>query len=713
MRSERSPGGRGWTVAFAALWLALAAPAMVVAFLVGTVRDIERDRPVPPRPEQVAVSPVVLDRDGRLLRPFTIADGRWRLPVTKADVDPRFLQMLVAYEDGDFAAHGGVDYPSLLRAVGQMVLNGRPVSGGSTLTMQVARLLAERDTRSLGDKLRQIADARVIERTLGKDEILNLYLMLAPYGGNLEGIRAATLAYFGKEPGRLTAAEAALLVALPQSPEARRPDRDPAAARAARDRVLDRVAAAGVISADEAEAAKGERVPSARRFFPMYAAHLAAEARLLRPDLAVQRLTVDRDLQASLERLAAERVRTLGPRVSVAMVAVDHATGQIVASVGSPGLLDDAREGHVDMTRALRSPGSTLKPFIYGLAFELGMALPESLIEDRPTAFAGYAPVNFDGFFRGTVTIREALAQSLNVPAVIVLDAVGPARLMARLRRAGVAPALPDMSAPGLAIGLGGVGVSLRDLVGAYAALARGGRAIDLRDGIDRPAAVPAQPGAAVPAQPGAAVLEPLAAFYVTDILAGVAPPSNGSPGRIAYKTGTSYGYRDAWAIGYDGRTVIGVWVGRPDGAPIPGLSGVGTAAPLLFEAFDRRGRNLAPLPPVPADAILASTAQLPGPLKRFRHPDQSVVARDASPQIAFPPDGVRVDLGAAAGGGMPLVVKIRNGAPPFTFLANGVPIARSAFGREESWAPDGPGFVTIAVIDREGRSDRITIFVE
>ncbi len=704
-RRRAVPPSRAWSIAFVALWVIVALPLVGLALIVGTVRDMAARLPAPPRPAEVAVSAVVLDRNDRLLRPFTIAVGRWRLPVTRTEVDPRYLAMLLAYEDGDFATHHGIDYPALARAVGQMVLNGRPISGGSTLTMQVARLIAERDTRSLADKLRQIAAATRLEAALSKDEILTLYLMLAPFGGNLEGVRAATLAYFGKEPTRLTAAEAALLVALPQSPEARRPDRFPAAALAARDRVLDRVAAAGIISEDEAEAAKGEPIPTARRAFPMFAPHLAAEARLLHPELPVQRLTIDRDLQASLERLAAERARGFGPKISIAMVVADHRTGEILASVGSPGLLDEAREGHVDMTRALRSPGSTLKPFIYGLAFELGMALPESLIEDRPTAFGGYAPVNFDGFYRGTVTIREALAQSLNVPAVIVLDAVGPARLMARLRRAGVAPTLPDLSSPGLAIGLGGVGVSLRDLTGAYAAIARGGSVVALRDGLDRPAAVPPQAGTTL--------LDPLAAFYVTDILAGVAPPVNGSPGRIAYKTGTSYGYRDAWALGFDGRTVIGVWVGRPDGAPVPGLSGVGGAAPVLFEAFDRRGRETAPLPPVPADAILSPTAALPGPLKRFRHPDQNVVARDTSPEIAFPPDGVRVDLGAAAGGGMPLVVKVRNGAAPFTFLANGVPIARSAFAREESWMPDGPGFVTIAVIDGKGRSDRVTVFVE
>jgi penicillin-binding protein 1C len=342
--------------------------------------------------------------------------------------------MLVAYEDKNFATHGGVDYRAILRAAAQFVLaRGHIVSGGSTLTMQVARLIDDSGTRSIPGKLRQIAIAEALERQFSKDEILTLYLTLAPYGGNVEGIRAASLAYFGKEPTRLTPAEAALLVALPQSPEARRPDRDAAAAKNARDRVLDRLVALGALDADTALAAKTERVPAGRQPFPMLAAHLASDAEAAHPGEQVHRLTVDRDLQASLEQLAADRANTLGPKLSVAILVADEASGDILASVGSAGLFEDERSGHVDMTDAERSPGSTLKPLIYGLAFEAGLAHPESLIDDRPTGFGGYEPQNFDGFHRGTVTVREALTESLNVPAIIALNAVGPARLIARM----------------------------------------------------------------------------------------------------------------------------------------------------------------------------------------------------------------------------------------------------------------------------------------
>jgi penicillin-binding protein 1C len=460
----------------------------------------------------------------------------------------------------------------------------------------------------------------------------------------------------------------------------------------------------GIIAAEEAEAARREPIPAGRRSFPMLAAHLAQAAIVAQPGAREVALTVDRPLQAALEKLAAAHAQKLGSRISVGIIAADLRTGDVLASVGSAGLFADQADGYVDMTTAVRSPGSTLKPLIYGLAFELGLAHPESLIEDRPTGFSGYVPVNFDRFNRGTVTIRQALVESLNIPAVVVLDAVGTARLVSRMRRAHANPVLPENTAPSLAIGLGGVGVTLRDLVSIYGAIARGGRPLQLDDGIvqlENPL------GLAAP------VLDPAAAWYVADILADVAPPRNGSPGRIAFKTGTSYGYRDAWSVGFDGSTVIGVWVGRPDGAAVPGLTGIAAAAPILFESFDRLGKGTTPLPAPPAGVLVTSNAELPEPLQRFRHPDDDIVARDAAPEIAFPLDGVDVDLGLGTGSTAPLVVKVRNGEPPFTFFANGAPFGRSAFARQGSWHPDGPGYVTLSVVDAAGRSDLVTVFLE
>ncbi len=348
--------------------------------------------------------------------------------------------------------------------------------------------------------------------------------------------------------------------------------------------MLDRAAALGVITAADASAGKAEPLPTVRRAFPMLAPQTADRVIRETPRQAAIRLTLDADLQGSLERLAKERAKAIGPEISVAILVADVKTGDVLASVGSAGLFDEKRDGFVDMTRAVRSPGSTLKPFIYGLAFEAGLAHPETLVEDRPTAFAGYTPQNFDKTFQGTVTIRKALEMSLNVPAVQVLEAVGPARLVSRMKRAGVRPKLPDLAPAGLAVGLGGVGLTLRDLVTLYATIARGGQPLPLEERAD----------AIRPAEPAKPLMDQKSAAYVTDILAGTPGAARGDL-RLAMKTGTSYGYRDAWAMGYDGRLAIGVWVGRPDGAPMPGLMGVDVAVADPRRCLRPRGR---PHPP-------------------------------------------------------------------------------------------------------------------
>ncbi len=680
-----------------------------VAFLAGVTLYASLKfltRGLEPQLAGVLTSPLVLDRHDRLLRAFTVADGRWRLPVTLAEVDPLFIRMLLACEDRRFHDHAGVDVLALGRAALQWAANGRIVSGASTLSMQVARLLDGQPTRGLAGKTRQMLAALALEGRLDKAAILERYLLLAPYGGNLEGIRAATLAWFGKEPGRLTPAQAALLVALPQAPEARRPDRDPAAAGRARDRVLSRAVAAGILASDEAEAAQREPVPSRRRPFPLLAPHATQRARVAHPELGVQRLTLDADLQARLEALAAERALALGERLSLALLVADHGTGEILASVGSAGLLAGDREGFIDMTRAVRSPGSTLKPLIYGLAFEAGIGHPESLIEDRPTGFGRYVPANFDRDYQGTVTLRRALQLSLNIPAVKLLEAVGPARLVARLKRAGARPELPDLSPPGLAIGLGGVGLRLTDLVAVYGAIGRGGRALRLEENLSVPLdSAPAVSLAATDLPNQQRVLEEGAAWQVGNILTGVPPPAAASTAGLAFKTGTSYGYRDAWALGFDGRHVIGVWAGRPDGAPVPGLTGLSAAAPLLIDAFARLGPRQ-PLPPPPPGVLRTTTAKLPPPLRQV---GGSVAT--SGPRIAFPPAGSRLAL--APGGEAELTLKVRDGQPPFTWFADGAPIAREPYARATRWHPAGPGFTTLAVVDAVGRSSRVRVFLE
>ncbi|MBV1896520.1 MAG: penicillin-binding protein 1C [Rhodobacteraceae bacterium] len=635
----------------------------------------------------------VRDRNGELLRAYTVGDGIWRLNPDAERVDPGFVQMLVRFEDKRFWEHSGVDPLAFLRAAGQAIWNGRPVSGGSTLTMQVARLLEDGSTGRWAGKLRQIRVAMALERRLSKAQILTLYLTHAPYGGNLEGVRAATLAWFGKEPNRLTPAESALLIALPQSPETRRPDRFAPNARAARNRVLNRMQAQGEIKPDEAQVAMVANLPSQMRPFPQLAAHLADRARCNDRPARAHDLTVDARVQGALETLVANAARRAGPRVSAALLVADHHSGEIIASVGS-ATYDSigGRQGFVDMTRAVRSPGSTLKPLIYGLAFDQGLVHPETLIHDGPVAFGGYAPQNFDGEFRGDVRVRDALQLSLNIPVVKLTNELGPARVMAALRKSGADPQLPG-GAPGLAISLGGIGLSLHDLVQLYAGLAQGGAGPILR--VEQDTAP----------QGSGRLVSDVSAWQVGHILAGLTPPPGAPAGAIAYKTGTSYGHRDAWAIGYDGQHVIGVWMGRADGTPVPGAFGGDLAAPVLFEAFGRLKPDFDPLPPPPAATLILSAAELPLPLRRFRPRDAVFSSPKDAPELVFPPSGAQL---LVSGGTVTL--KLRGGAAPFTVLANGRPVASGLRSREFEIPYPGKGYSTLVVVDTAGLSDRVTI---
>ena len=650
-------------------------------------------------------STIVVDRDGRLLRPFTLPDGRWRLPATTHDVDPHYLAMLIAYEDGRFYVHRGVDARALIRAGAQWLARGHVVSGGSTLTMQVARLIEPRPERTLAAKLRQIARALEIERAVGKEGALDRYLTLAPFGGNLEGVRAASLAYFGKEPLKLTIAESALMVALPQSPEARRPDRSPTAARVARDRVLDRVAARGVISADDAAAGKREPVPEARLAFPSLAAHAAEEAVAADPKAKIIRLSIDARLQARLEALLRESVARLGPKLSAAMVVIDNATGEIRARIGAADYDDASRDGAIDMSRSARSPGSALKPFIYALAFEQGLAHPETVLFDRPMRYGAYAPQNFNLGYEGTVTARKALQQSLNLPAIELLADVGPATFLARLHGAGAEIALPKDTPIGLAIGLGGLGVTLTDLARLYAGFARGGEAPALIERLGSPPVIEPR-----------RVTDPVAAYYVEEILRGAPPPANALKGRIAFKTGTSYGFRDALAVGFDRGTTIAVWVGRPDNGPTPGLIGREAAAPILFDAFERLGRDVEPIRPPKGVLTAAVSADLPPPLRHLRKDAPKTMAAAEAPalKIAFPPDGALIDLGLNEGArDSRLALKALGGAPPFTWFVNGEPVGEADLRRLSAWKPDGAGFARVSVTDAKGASDAVVVRLE
>lgn len=551
----------------------------------------------PQLPKARDTSTLVVARDGTPLRAFADADGVWRYPATPESVSPLYLEALLHYEDRWFWRHPGVNPIALLRAGGQLLTSGEVVSGGSTLTMQVARILdAKRTshTRTPFRKLRQILRALQLEAHLSKREILILYLERAPYGGTIEGVEAASWAYLGKPASRLSMAEAALLAVLPQSPSRRRPDRHPEAAQAARDKVLDRMAALGVWSRAEVDDARIEPVVSRQLQSPMSAALLAQRLRAANPKAARIVSTIDPNLQRTLEERVAAYFSTLPERTSAALLVVDNATMEARAYVGSLRFGDEARLGHVDMVQAWRSPGSTLKPFLYGMAIDDGLIHSESLLIDAPQNFGDYRPGNFGESFNGPVGAAQALRLSLNVPAVDLLDRVGPQRFAARIDHAGLALKFPDDAKPNLALILGGTGARLEDLVGAHAAFNRNGIAGRVRY-TPRDATIDRR------------VLSPGAAWIVREILESNPRPGEleqydrGTRPRVAWKTGTSYGFRDAWAVGGTRRYTVGVWVGRPDGTPLPGQYGAITALPLLFEVVDALpggSRDAARVPP-------------------------------------------------------------------------------------------------------------------
>ncbi|MBS0194809.1 MAG: penicillin-binding protein 1C [Proteobacteria bacterium] len=591
----------GWTL------LAL----LVVAFI------LDRLFPLPlPDPHDASV--LVVARDGTPLRAFPDSEGIWRYPTTPEEVSPLYLQALLTYEDRWFWRHPGINPVALVRAAGQWARNGRIVSGGSTLTMQVARIIdpAAGNDRSLASKLRQILRALQLEAHLSKRQILTLYLDRAPFGGTIQGVQAASWAYLGKPAKQLSHAEAALLAVLPQTPSRLRPDRNAALARAARDKLLQRMADLHEWTRAQVADARIEPVVTRQLQQPMLAALLAQRlkseyAAKGRGDCAgsgAQEVaachgsgpprivtTIDADLQRALEARVTAYFANLPERTSAALLVVDNQSLEARAYVGSVVFGDPQRLGHVDMVRAWRSPGSTFKPFLYGLALDDGLIHSESLLMDAPQSFGDYRPGNFDTRFSGPVGAAEALRLSLNVPAVDLLDRVDPVRFYARLANAGVVLKMPRGAQPNLSMILGGDGVTLEDLVGAYTALHRGGIAGRVRLTPDAPIT-------------DRRLLSPGAAWIVTAILD--ANPRPGSrldtfdPGNrppVAWKTGTSYGFRDAWAIGGTRRYTVGVWVGRPDGTPLPGQYGAITALPLFFQVIDslpRRAGDAAPVPP-------------------------------------------------------------------------------------------------------------------
>lgn len=563
----------------------------LVAFL-ATLLLLDQLLPLPlPATDRTTV---VLAADGTPLRTWPGRDGVWRQVVTPDDVSPLYLQALIGYEDRWFHWHPGINPLALVRAGWQWWRQGEVVSGGSTLTMQVARIIdppASGQSRTLRAKLRQMARAVQLEAHLSKRDILTLYLNHAPMGGIVEGVEMASRAYLGKSSRVLSHAEAAMLAALPQAPSRLRPDRAAPASQAARDKVLARLESFGIWGAQDVADARIETV-AAQPLRGHWIAPLAAERARREARTAARRgtspapatmahavrTTLDVEIQTSVERMLLDRVGSLPPKVSMAVLVMDNDSLDVLAYAGSADFSDPQRAAHVDMVTGVRSPGSTLKPFLYALALDEGLVHSESLMVDAPQSFGGYQPGNFQAAFTGPVSVAEALQRSLNVPAVDLLDRLGPARFASMLRSGGLRLRVGSGVEPNLSLILGGAGTTLEELVGAYRALARGGLA-------GRPRLSPTAP------RIESRLMSDGAAFIVRDILEAGGHPDrpfveDGGQGtrRVAWKTGTSFGFRDAWAIGVTDRHTLGVWVGRPDGTPNPGFFGANVAAPLLHD---------------------------------------------------------------------------------------------------------------------------------
>ncbi|MBU1054415.1 MAG: penicillin-binding protein 1C [Proteobacteria bacterium] len=523
---------------------------------------------------------VILAKDGTPLRSFADANGVWRYPVTVDEVSPYYIEALLGYEDRWFYYHPGINPFSLLRASFQLLTSGKVISGGSTLTMQVARLKRP-VPKSISGKLRQIFTAFQLEWHFKKDEILNYYLNHAPFGGTFEGVQAASYAYFDHGAKDLTHAQAALLAVMPQAPSRYRPDRYPTKARQARDKLLERLGYFDIWPKDMIEEAKEEQVTGwpieTKMNAPLLARRLHSQT--LAEKIRISTL-IDYHLQIAFEQLAMDYAANLPPHLSVSILAMNNQTGGVEAYVGSADFLNESRFGHVDMVKAIRSPGSTIKPFIYGMALDQGLIHSQSMLMDIPILFGDYQPVNFNRSFSGPVSVAKALSQSLNLPAVQLFDHLGPRFFYARMINSGFKIKLPQGASPNLSMALGGFAASLEDLLMVYSCLGRGGETIKPRFTRDSKIIQ-------------TRLLSKGAAWIIHETLV----PERGREIRdrdklFAVKTGTSYGFRDAWALGVDKGYTVGVWVGRPDGTPVPGHYGAQTATPLLKMAFQLLPRH-------------------------------------------------------------------------------------------------------------------------
>ncbi|HKR06330.1 MAG TPA: penicillin-binding protein 1C [Bacteroidia bacterium] len=531
----------------------------------------------------VHYSQIVTDDKGKVIHAFLSDDDKWRMMTELNEISSVLRKSLIYKEDKYFYYHFGVNPVAIVRAVFNNTMHLQKTSGASTITMQVARMLNPKK-RTYLNKITEMFRAVQLEVKFSKDEILQLYLNLAPYGGNIEGVKAASLLYYGRMPGLLSLAQSVTLTIIPNRPTSLKPGKNENYLVAERNRWLKRMAADNLFSQKEIADAMNEPPDMHRNEAPHEAPHFSLRMKNDFPQSPIIKTNLKKSLQEKIEAISFNHSKQLQMHNvnNASVIVIENKTHHVIAYAGSSDFNDKDHSGQVDGVSALRSPGSTLKPLAYAIAMDKGLITPKKIIEDVPVNYDGYAPENFNSEFNGRVTVEKALSFSLNVPAVKILNDITVTEFIGRLKQADFESAVQNEKKMGLSMILGGCGVRLEELAGLFSCFANEGKYSHLKFLQQDTSSSFTQ------------IISPAAAFMVSDILTQLTRPdlpnnyqSSMHVPKVAWKTGTSYGRRDAWSIGYNKKYTVAVWVGNFNGEGVPELTGADMATPLLFDIFN------------------------------------------------------------------------------------------------------------------------------